>query len=397
MRHKIRIGIIISAAVVGCGSTVSAQLADDEKSYEAFKIEKGQTGLAGGEMVTISPLPLGNGVIFFRNGRDNTPLSGTYRLMIDRSRHAIADFVKGLAHGDWEDYYNNELQEKASYSRGLYDGKVIVYGDDYTSEYAFEKGIIRHYVARYKNGQVREEPAYNVNGNREGNMKTYDENGTVIDDVPYIDGTITGIRRTRRQDGYLEEVEYNENGRRLGHYALLYPNGNVAERGVRNNERQKTGHWFFGYENGDPKAEAEYRNGFLHGLKRTWFEGNLPESEENYVNDMLDGRVVYWQREPHRITSEGSYLEGDRHGVFKVYHDGILWREAIWFEGREVGSKIYENGKLQLVKLLDETGSLTEVAKYDNAGKRTYRNSGFKKHKSIDISEDASGVIDVKF
>ncbi len=398
MRHIIRIGIIVSAAIIGCASPVCAQLDDDEKSYQAFKIKKGQTGPAGGEMVTISPLPLGNGVIFFRNGRDNTPLTGTYRLVISNTKYAIADFVKGLAHGDWEDYHYNSLYWKGSFARGYSaDGKSFTYENDYTAERTRQGGVLRHYIAHYKNGQVREEIFYNENGNREGNVKTYDKSGVVTAESNYVDGIRTGIQRTVLRDGYVEEVEYNEKGRKEGHYAKFYPNGNVVEQGVMDREEKKTGRWIFGYENGNPKEEAEYLSGRLHGLKRTWFEENLPESEENYKNNFLDGRVVYWQREPHQITSEGSYLAGDRHGVFKVYHDGILWREAIWFENREVGNKIYDNGKLQLVQLLDETGSLTDVAKYDNTGKRTYRNSGYKKHTSIEISEDASGVIDVKF
>ena len=396
MRHKIRIGIIIAAAVVGYASPLSAQLEDDDRNYQAFRIEKGQSSPAGGEMLTISPLPLGNGVIFFRNGRDNTPLTGTYRLVISNTKYAIADFEKGLAHGDWEDYHYNSLSWKGSFARGRYDGKSFSYEDDYTAETTWQNGVIRHYIARYKDGRVREERTYNANGRREGNEKTYDGNGVVVDDRTYTDGIIT-MRKTRLRDGYLEEVEYNEKGRQEGRYAKFYPNGNVVEQGVMDSEEKKTGRWIFGYENGDPKEEAEYLSGRLHGLKRTWFEGNLLQSEENYNNNRLEGRVVYWQREPHRITNEGSYLEGDRHGAFKVYHDGILWREAIYVEDREVGSKIYENGKLQLIQLLDETGSLTEVAKYDDTGKRTYRNREYKKHKSFNISEDASGVIDVQF
>lgn len=375
---------------------------DDDKSYQGFRVEKGAENVpADGELLTIAILPLGNGILYFRSGKDNTPLTGTYRFIIHNKRYVIGDIVKGLAHGNWEEYFYDGLYEKATYKHGRYEGKIYLYqgnpaADADHAEYTIKDGKTQHFIAYHKNGQIKRERQYNADGRVQGNVKTYDENGKVVEETNYVNGQIHGKRMRILHGGDIEQSNYVE-GKQTGKYTRLYPNGKLKEKGTYDEEGKKTGAWTFGLENGDLKSEEEFLADRTHGMKRVYFSGNRLKSEEFYTNGKLNGKVAYYEEQPHTLANEGHFSDGRRHGVFKVYHNGILWKEAIYKEDREVGNKIYENGKLQIVKLLDETGSLTDVAKYDQAGKQVYKNQRYKKHRFFDIKEDPSGVIDIEF
>lgn len=384
--------------LTACGFPAMAQVNEEKETYQGIKVAS-LSDLGNAEPLTISILPLGNGIIYFRDAQNRTPLNGTYRFIVHKNKYYVGEISKGLAHGQWEEHFYGKLYEKATYKNGELDGKLMQYNhhtsEAHYAEYTVEKGVFLHYVARYENGQVKEERFFK-NGRRHGNTQVFDENGNVVGEANYENGVRQGRQMSTSKKGEAVSQEYR-NGKKHGEYVHLYANGNLKEKGYYDDKQLKTGQWLYGQENGDLEKEENYRANKLHGSKREYYKGNRLKSEEEYDDGRLSGNVVYYDEEPYQKTSEGTFLAGKRHGVFRVYHDGILWRESIYSENKEVGKKEYAAGKLQILKLLDATGSMVEVEKYDNSGKQVYKNQSYKKHTSVKLKEDAHGVIDIEF
>lgn len=367
---------------------------DDDRSYKGIRID-GKSD--GGEIITVNVLPLGNGILYFRDG-GRTPLDGTYRLIVHENMYYIGTISKGLANGDWEHHSYGRLYEKGTYKKGVAHGVFKQYDSSgYTANFTFHEGKPKHYIAHYTaNNRLRQERFYDENGELHGKVTTYDENGGIIAESNYENGYKQGVGMHKNRNGHTIICEYQYD-RKIGSYAELYPNGNVVEKGTYSAGEKKEGLWVWGEENGDIKMEAHYEGGQLNGIKREYYKGNKLKSEEGYANGKLSGPVLYYDEAPYLKTSEGTFLDGDRHGVFKVYHDGILWRETIYQNDRLVGKKEYAEGKLQIIQLVDETGAMVDVGKYDKSGKRVYRNQNYRTPTTLRLKEDAYGIIDVEF
>jgi len=225
-------------------------------------------------------------------------------------------------------------------------------------------------------------------------MFVYDRAGKMTEEMRYHHGEKHG-RQVTKEDDYRVSQEY-VNGKRQGEYTKTYPNGQLAARGAYDENGKKTGRWESWRENGTLLAEEHYLDDELDGEKRVYYAGEKLKSLETYAAGDLHGPKVDYDEDPHRVSREVTYADGKMHGPFKVYHDGILWREGAYQDGKLIYEKEFAAGKLQIVKGLDETGSLVEVEKYDNTGRRTYRNTHYRRHSSVTLKESPSGVFDVE-
>lgn len=372
--------------------SMTAQMKDG--TYEGFKVIKNQEGP---DIITINVLSLGNGSCRFSEDESKKPLDGTYHIIVNRHRYATGNFAKGIANGDWEEYIDDELYEKGFYKNGKYDGKAHAYKrlSGYHTIYDMKEGVIQHAVTYYESGQLHIECFYDENGKRNGDEITYDKDGNVIGKQHYLHGSYHGKQMEIGSDGYKKTSEYN-NGTRVGEYCRLYPNGNIAEKGTYDENGNKTGKWIWGQENGNISTEATYLDGKLNGEERTYYKNGLPKRVAEYTNGKRNGKTVYYNEEPHVISEEGMFVDEQRHGEYKIYSGGILWKVQLYQNSTAVSEKVYENGKLRTLRLLNENGSLVNVEQYNNAGKKTYENKEYKKHPSVKLKENASGVIDVE-
>ncbi len=375
---------------------VVAQMEDG--SYQGFKVVKGQEQP---DIVTINVLSLGNGICQFSESSERKPLQGTYHIILNKNKYNIGNFKKGITNGEWEEHFYGALYEKGTYKNGKYDGKVYQYGakgleNKYPAVYTLKDGIIQHFISYYpSNGQVKEEKFYDDAGKLHGGIMTYAEDGTVTGCENYRHGQRNGAHMKIDGQGYKETSGYAD-GKLTGAYCRLYPNGNLQRKGAYDENGKRTGKWTFGEEDGNIKFEEDYLDDKLNGERRVYYKnGDLLRVEE-FANGQLNGKSTEYDENPHMISREVTYADGRQNGEFKIFHKGILWREGISKDGRTVYEKEYEDGKLQIIRLLDERGSLVRVEQYNKTGQKTYKNTDYKKHPSIKLKENTSGVIDVE-
>lgn len=382
---------ILVLLILALPATIAAQIRDG--SYKALKTGSGDAV----ETITVKVVPLGNGVLHFHEGDPRNPLTGTYRIILSRSEHRTGNFKKGLADGDWENLYDDKLQEKSFYKNGLRDGKTIRYRRNGEEEYVLtcKNGLKQHYVSYYPGGRVQEEQFYDENGNLHGEMFSYDEAGNSKSEKRYRHGKLQGTQVEVDGNGSKTSREYVD-GKRWGKYSKSYPNGVPAEEGAYDENGEKTGLWATRNEDGSPKAKEHFLNGKRDGEKRVYYAGGNLKSREQYAAGELHGKTTEYDEDLHHSTREVTYSKGRLHGPFKVWHNDILWREGAYQDNKLIYEKEYTGGKLRIVKLLDENGALVPVEKYDNTGKRTYKNKDYRNHASVILKESSAGVVDVE-
>ncbi len=366
-------------------------------TYQGFKIIKNQDGP---DVISINVLSLGNDVCQFGESESKKMLDGHYHIIIHRNKYVTGNFTKGIANGDWEEFIGNKLNVKSSYKNGKYDGRVYRYGvmgldNKYPAVSTFKDGIIQHKISYHQNGQVYAEIFYDENGWRNGNEITYDKDGNITGDENYLHGKHHGKQMEISTDGYKLTSGYN-NGVLTGEYCRLYPNGNVEAKGAYDENGKKAGKWIWGRIDGSISTEANYLNDQLHGEEQIYYESGILQRCAEYTNGKRNGKSIYYRENPHVISEEGMFVDGKHHGEYKIYSYGKLSEIRVYREDVVVSEKEYVDGKLRTIRLLDENGSLVNVEQYNNAGKRTYQNTGYKKHVSIKLKESASGVIDVE-
>ena len=382
---------LILTLLVFCFTSTTAQVRDG--SYKATKSNDPT------EIVTITATSLGNGQIFYATATDKTPLEGSYHFEIHGSRrHIEAKFSKGLPQGEWIEYMYSDIYRKYNFKDGQYHGNnYLYYGDgSHRRVSKYKEGILQHDISYFEDGELEEEVFYDKDGKKHGKVVTYFEDGEVSEIANYEHGVLHGTQKKEDENGFKVLKTYNQ-GNLEGLYLRTYPNGKKQEEGVYDANHKKEGKWTVWYKNGNVKTITHYQNGKLHGEKQTFHEFGNPYLSEEYANDILNGKkIIYDENTPNLIITEMIYANGKLDGESKSYHEGKLWRESFYKEGKMLREKEYKNEKLNVLRLIDDNGRMVDVQQYDATGKITNRNKSYKKPVSIQLKEDASGIIDIE-
>ena len=126
------------------------------------------------------------------------------------------------------------------------------------------------------------------------------------------------------------------------------------------------------HENGNLKAEINYKNGKAEGLAKAYYPNGNLESEGNYKDDKLEGlKKVYYENG--NLQAEINYKNGKAEGLARAYYEnGNLQEEVNFKDGKEEGvAKVYhENGSLKS-EINYKDGKAVSGYMYDIYGKRT--------------------------
>lgn len=393
--------------------TIVAQL--DEGSYKGFKTFRKDE--EGPNLMNIYVNKFASSKIINLSDNKNKPLDGRFHIIIHADKYIIADIRNGILDGEWTLYWqNNKVAEKAFFKQGKREGETHEYYNGHEVR-THKDGVIQHHIAHFENGQLKEERFYE-NGKLHGNVKEYRQDGSLRQEANFLKGNKHGKFMKIYDNGYTE-ISYYTNGKLDGEYLKMFENGNTAKKGSYING-EKTGQWIEMDDQGRLKEEAGYLDGKLHGENRKYSQGELFSSveyahgknhgkrisyftpqqtireEESFVDNVLDGYTKYYTKEGILYT-EILYKNGKQ--VLKRdydIHSGILNTEYTYRDNNVIREKVYDkNGKLKLLRLANEYGSLVDVQEYNNTGKIIKTNTEYKKLASIKLIEDASGIIDI--
>ena len=406
--------------------TVAAQNIENGV-YQGFKVGKGNKSNAP-DIISIQVSSMRGSTSHFLDDK-NKPLSGCYHIIIHRNKYIVANISKGVLEGEWTMYaYGDNVVEKAFFKNGCYDGKFVsTYSDHET--YTFKNCKLQHFIAYHSNGQLKVERNYE-NGQLHGEVKEYDDEGKLIKESNFANGKRHGKQLEVRSNGYSIISNYN-NGLQVGEYLAKFGNENVSEKGEYDSDGKKIGKWIDNRENGNPHEETNYKDGEYHGEVKKYTDGKLYHLEE-YVDGKRHGKDIMYYEYP-VVREEKNYINGNLNwekyytnkGELQLaysYQEGMYIKtfyslgyenagyvESYYKIDKKVGphstgtstylvkEKVYDkNGKLKSLSLRNEKGDMVVVQEYNTAGKVIKTNKNYKKHSSITIKEDASGIIDIE-
>lgn len=303
-----------------------------------------------------------------------------------------------VLHGDYRDYHpNGQVHRSVSYyGGGLVDGDYTEYDAEgrITLRYSI-KNYRRHGdYAKYQNGQLMREFRY-VEGSIEGPYREFNEEGQLVKKATYSDGQYQGLVETYR-DGVLVGEENYQAGRRRGLQKTYYPDGTP--------ERVYTASEFHAKPVGEDRHYR--RDGSLSQKTLTTLDskGRTQESRKEYFDEeerlvKLVHKQGEWQlQEEYDQKGELSYRrEEDDKGLqgLLLTDDWSGFVRAHYRDGEEHGTTIreasdgtrvegrYESGKKEgLWVTLEPDGAREEIRyrddelhglhqRFDASGERT--------------------------
>ena len=194
--------------------------------------------------------------------------------------------------------YNDYLNDKLSF-RMYYSGNVLY-------------GPFAYY---YSNGVIQTQSFY-INDELHGLKKYYKQDGTLYKTSKHIEGQLQEVKYY--SDGEIRTVDF------------------VKSNGIVDFKRSEV-----------EKQKISIKGGVIHGVYESSNMANEMHFKENYVNDKLHGKNIYYNQSG-RVEKEENYYLGTLNGE-SVYYDlmGNLSSRSIYEFGYLQGDKIlyFPNGK----------------------------------------------------
>jgi len=138
------------------------------------------------------------------------------------------------------------------------------------------------YKTWYENGQL-EVQAFYRNGKEEGEHKSWHENGQLGVQAFYRDDEPEGKRKCWYANGQLHVQEFYRDGKLEGKRKVWYKNGQLWTREFYRDGKLE-GEYKSWYENGQLQAQEFYRDGELEGECKSWYENGQPYEQKFYWN-----------------------------------------------------------------------------------------------------------------
>jgi MORN repeat variant len=141
--------------------------------------------------------------------------------------------------------------------------------------------------------------------------------------------------------GLLEEIYQNRRTKYLENYS-----NNLLD-----------GKRLFWYENGNVKGEEYFKNGKRDGISKWWFENGKPSSEAKYKDGVLvDTSWVWYQKEDSNFKKiDSTYLR-----LFTIYKNGSEYNKRAYYDDGKLYFEqiLVGNGDIKLTNIWEKDGSL---------------------------------------
>lgn len=338
------------------------------------------------------------------------------------------EFINGLEEGEWNWFYQNGVKSKTiTYKKGLPHGKSTTYYEDGTlSDSAnyesgrlegpftlffpdgsiAEKGSYKRgkldgeNIVYFENGQKSVESTYK-NGSIKGLWKSWNEKGMLLQELEYIDKDAfnivnvwdkqgnpivrngEGYYKSFFEDGTLSDEGKVQNGQRIGIWKTYYPNGKLMEEGTYvdrifklNNsffedgsEHIKSGNGYYTihFDNSDVTyMEGEYKDGYKHGVWKTYYQSGVIANVINYENGKNHGHATTYF-ENGNVQTEGDFINNAKEGKWSWYYENGTLESTVSYSkdkktgtqvlytelGQEAKEEYYENGVFKGEKFIN--------------------------------------------
>jgi antitoxin component YwqK of YwqJK toxin-antitoxin module len=184
--------------------------------------------------------------------------------------------------------------------------------------------------------------------------------------------TITSCNKSEKvyyDTGELKElINIDDKGQKHGEYKRFDIDGTVLESATYDHGLQ-IGKRVIYFEKNKVEQESEYQQGVMHGILKVYYRSGGLKTEATYTNGEMNGSFKQYN-EDGSIKEVLNFEANEENGPFEEYYPSgkIKWKGS-YYNGKEIGK----------LELFDEKGTLLKTMQYDSIGLgvTTYRKEGY--------------------
>jgi antitoxin component YwqK of YwqJK toxin-antitoxin module len=300
------------------------------------------------------------------------------------------------------------LDEAGNYFNNIRSTQLLNYSsrDTVTQRYVYENGklvgkgvlinngktLIGPWSFYYAAGNLKGTGLYTQAGERTGQWKFYNVDGTPKSVEQYVNGKQNGLQDYYHDNGAFSSHETELNGQ-LDGPATVYYYGGAKKREVMYKAGKKDGPEKAYYPNGNLQSSSIYTAGILNGPYKEYYKTGIVKEAGVYVNGDIEGPCKMYN-EAGGASADMVFIKGKVNGEWKSYYDsgklkekrnymaeiedgphqeyfdngqpaenytakkGKINGEATYYSktGKVYSTFIYDNGVIKAVKFMDPAG-----------------------------------------
>ena len=305
----------------------------------------------------------------------------------------------GLKTGYWRKYYpSGILESEANYKEGKLNGLYKQYNKygslevinymylDSISSNSRDIVLIDLYREYYPGGTKEKLVGGLTNGLRNGQYRSYDIDGNLVQGYLYSNDTIIA-----------EGIILND-GTYDGDWKYFYTSGEVQSEG-KYEEGKKNGLWTYFYKNGKIQQKGKYINGIYEGQWTWYYENGAIRAQEFYRKGKLEGTIVEYDEQGNELT-KGEYYAGLKEGTWFYHVENyketgqftLNFKDGLWLSYYQNGVKAFEGEYVEgqpkgKHKYYHDNGVLKSQGKYKAGAKHGVWKNYSAKGETIELLE----------
>lgn len=219
------------------------------------------------------------------------------------------------------------------------------------------------------------------NGTPHGGTIYYDSNEKIASIALFQNGQLEGILRNYDEQGVLRDKFSYSAGILNGPYEHYSSQGVLFEKGTYKNGK-KEGEVFTYFESGQLVKKENYLEGLLHGELHEYYPNGQPSAIWNYQRGLLHGtaKTIASTKysEDRKLVEEQDFRMGQPWGIHRIYKKGNLKTEEIV---TEIPPFQYESSSIPSpLPTAEMTPTITAVPKpLKNGSSETFYDTGAKR------------------
>jgi antitoxin component YwqK of YwqJK toxin-antitoxin module len=254
----------------------------------------------------------------YKNGQINGPQKYYYRN--GAPRYTITN-TNGVISGDLLEYFDNgKKYQTVKFVNGNREGPSKTYFNNTDNTVASEGNYLKGQAVGdwknyYQSGALYKTQTFNNDGEREGLLKEFYENGKTQLEEQYSNGHLSGLSKMYNEDGSLwQEFLYKK--KKLIEYRAFKPDGTRICDNKINGKNFKLALY---HPNGVKRREGEVSDGELTGVWKDYNTYGVLVSEANYVEGNYDGKYLNYHGNG-KVQKERYFIKGKENGLHKTFY-----------------------------------------------------------------------------
>ena len=193
-------------------------------------------------------------------------------------------------------------------------------------------------------------------GRRQGKWRVYDGDGNLKFTGEFINGKPVGEFKFLYPNGKTKAIVQQLDSGRIAYTTNYHPNGNIMARGKYVDQKKDSTWLYYTEEDGFLASEESYDNGLKEGSWKIYYPDGKIAEETFYSHDLKEGPWIQYFTDG-TIKMKAAYISDKLEGSYTIYHvNGKVEVSGIYLHDNKDGTWIY----------LTDIGELEKREEYRN-------------------------------